>query len=103
MSKKQASSNNININDPEVKSKLTTLLLLAQDNNGFITYEHITDEFQIKTDDDINFQLIVSACQSLNIKVYEDEPIDIIKDEVVEQEIEQHADDNGTQLLRLLN
>lgn len=102
MSKKQASSNNININDPEVKSKLTTLLLLAQDNNGFITYEHITDEFQIKTDDDTNFQLIVSACQSLNIKVYEDEPIDIIKDEVVEQEIEQHqGDDNGTPIVEV--
>ena len=101
MSKKQASSNNININDPEVKSKLTTLLLLAQDNNGFITYEHITDVFQIKTDDDVNSQLIVTACQSLNIKVYEDEPIDIIKDEVVEQEIEQHADDNGTPIVEI--
>jgi RNA polymerase primary sigma factor len=92
-SKKQNILNNININDSEVKSKLTTLLLMAQDNNGFITYEHITDEFQIKTDDD-NFQIVLSACQSLSIKVYEDEPIDLIKGEgVVEHEPELQVDD----------
>ena len=89
MSKKQVYSNNININDSEVKSKLTTLLLLAQDNNGYITYEHITEEFQVKPDDEQNFTLILSACQSLSIKVYEDEPIDIIKDEIVGHEVEQ--------------
>lgn len=88
MSKKQTSQNNININDSEVKSKLTTLLLQAQDNNGYIIYEHIIDEFQVKPDDENNFQIILAACQSLNIKVYEDEPIDIIKDEIVEQSIE---------------
>lgn len=100
MSKKQTSSNNININDPEVKSKLTTLLLLAQDNNGYITYEHITDEFQIKPDDENNFQTIIAACQSINIKVYEEEPIDIIKDEVVEQEAEP-TEDNGTPIVEV--
>lgn len=100
MSKKQTSQNNININDPEVKSKLTTLLLQAQDNNGYIIYEHIIDEFQVKPDDENNFQIILAACQSLNIKVYEDEPIDIIKDEVVEQETEQN-EDNGTPIVEV--
>lgn len=100
MSKKQTSQNNININDPEVKSKLTTLLLQAQDNNGYITYEHIIDEFQVKPDDENNFQIILAACQSINIKVYEDEPIDIIKDEVIEQESEP-AEDNGTPIVEV--
>ena len=72
--KKVVVSNNFNINDAEVKSKLTTLLLLAQDNGGFILHENIVEEFQIKTDDD-NFYTIVAACQTINIKVYEEEPL----------------------------
>ncbi len=75
MSKKQSSK--FSINDVESKSKLTTLLLLAQDNGGYITFENIIEEFQIKPDDD-NFHIIVSACQGLNIKVHEEEPIDLI-------------------------
>ena len=77
--KKAESSTNFNINDIEVKSKLTTLLLLAQDNGGFILYEHITEEFNAKPDDE-SFQVIISACQSLKIKVYEEEPL--LKEEV---------------------
>lgn len=72
--KKADLSTNFNINDIEVKSKLTTLLLLAQDNGGFILYEHITEEFNAKPDDD-TFQAIISACESLKIKVYEEEPL----------------------------
>lgn len=79
--KKADSSSNFNINDIEVKSKLTTLLLLAQDNRGFILYEHITEEFQVKPDDDV-FQAIISACETLKIKVYEEEPL--LKEEVEE-------------------
>lgn len=75
VTKKQPTSNNININDTEVKSKLGTLFLLSQENGGFITYENIADEFTIKQDDD-NFHIIVSACQPL-MKVYEEEPIDL--------------------------
>lgn len=86
MAKKNV-QNNININDAEVKSKLTTLLLLAQDNSGHVTYEHITDEFQIKPDDE-SFQTLLVACQAYNIKVYEEEPIDIIKDETAQPEVE---------------
>ena len=100
MSKKQTSQNNININDPEVKSKLTTLLLLAQDNNGYITYEHITDEFQIKPDDENNFQIILAECQTYKIKVYEDEPIDLIKDDVISQGVESH-EDNGPAVIEV--
>ena len=77
--KKADSSTNFNINDIEVKSKLTTLLLLAQDNGGFILHEHITEEFNSKPDDDA-FQAIISACESLKIKVYEEEPL--LKEEV---------------------
>lgn len=100
MSKKQTSQNNININDSEVKSKLTTLLLQAQDNNGYILYEHITDEFQVKPDDETNFQTILAACQSLNIKVYEEEPSDLIKDSVAEQGVEA-AEDNGPAIIEV--
>jgi RNA polymerase primary sigma factor len=98
MSKKKTSQTNININDPEVKSKLTTLLLLAQDKNGYITYEDIKDEFQLNSDDENNFQIILAACQSINIKVYEEEPIYLIKDEVIEQETEQ-LEDNGISIV----
>jgi len=82
--KKQNSLNNINLNDPEVKSQLTTLLLLSKDNNGSITYDDIVEEFQIKKDDD-NFKKVIAACVSLQIKVYEDTPIvsEDSEDEVV--------------------
>jgi RNA polymerase primary sigma factor len=77
---KKSSQSHFNINDVEVKSKLATLLLLAQENNGYIIHENIAEEFQIKTDDE-NFQTIVTACQSLKIRVYEEEPNDLIKEE----------------------
>jgi RNA polymerase primary sigma factor len=97
MAKKQTST--FNINDVENKSKLTTLLLLAQDNGGFITYEHITDEFQIKADDD-NFHIIISACQGLSIKVHEEEPSDLIKDEV-EREVEHDTEEGVTPIIEV--
>lgn len=78
-------SSNFNINDIENKSKLTTLLLLAKDNGGYITYENITEEFQFKSDDD-NFHIIISACQGISIKVLEEEPIELIKAEDSENE-----------------
>lgn len=99
--KKQDSKNEFNIHDTEVTDKLANLLLLAKDNGGFITYEHITDEFQIKTDDE-NFQIILSACKThLRIKVYEEEPIELIKDEIG-HEVEQdnpEAEDSQAAIL----
>jgi RNA polymerase primary sigma factor len=80
MAKKQIVEVAFNINDVESKSKLTTLLLLSKDNGGYVTYENIIDEFQIKADDD-NFHIIVTACQGLNIKVHEEEPTDLIKED----------------------
>lgn len=77
---KKSSQSHFNINDVEVKSKLATLLLLAQENNGYVIHENIAEEFQIKTDDE-NFQTIVAACQSLKIRVYEEEPNDLIKEQ----------------------
>lgn len=85
MATKKPTINNFNINNTEVKSKLTTLYVLSQDNGGFIIHENITDEFQIKTDDEM-FEQIVSACEGLRIKVYKEEPIELIKDDEPIQE-----------------
>lgn len=79
--KKQGSQTNFNINDTEVKAKMLELLTLAQDNSGYITYNHIMEEFQIKKDDE-NFQTIVFTCQKMDIKVYEEEPTDIEEKEL---------------------
>lgn len=97
MAKKQAS---INVNDVEFKSKLTTLLLLSQDNGGFITHENITDEFQIKTDDD-NFHIIVSACQGINVKVLEEEPIDLISEDEPRHELEADHEEAGSAIIEV--
>jgi RNA polymerase primary sigma factor len=91
MAKKKSSNQVFNINDVESKSKLTTLLLLSQDNGGYILWENISEEFQIKPDDD-NFHIIISACQGLSIKVYEEEPIDLIK----EEESQERSEENET-------
>jgi RNA polymerase primary sigma factor len=98
MTKKQSTV--FNINDVESKSKLTTLLLLAQDNGGYITHENIADEFQIKIDDD-NFHIIVSACQGLQIKVLEDEPSDLIKDDEPSREIDPENEEGNPVLIEV--
>lgn len=98
MTKKQSTT--FNINDVESKSKLTTLLLLAQDNGGYITHENIADEFQIKADDD-NFHIIVSACQGLQLKVLEEEPSDLIKDEVTSREIDSEIEEGAPVLVEV--
>lgn len=69
----------ININDPEVKSKLATLMILAQDNGGYLTHENLCDEFQFKVDDE-SFHIVLLACQGLNLKVLEDEPTCLMKE-----------------------
>ena len=86
MAKKKSSVQVLNINDVESKSKLTTLLLLSQDNGGYVLWENITEEFQVKPDED-NFHIIISACQGLGIKVYEEEPIGLIKDEEEQERV----------------
>lgn len=92
MAKKKSSIQVFNINDVESKSKLTTLLLLSQDNGGYVLWENISEEFQIKPDDD-NFHIIISACQGLGVKVYEEEPIDLMKDEQEAQERSEEAEE----------
>lgn len=72
---KQSIQNEFNINDSEVKEKLGNLFISAQD-NGFITYDSIAEEFKIKQDED-HFQMIINACQSMGIKVYAEEPNEI--------------------------
>lgn len=98
MTKKQSTI--FNINDVENKSKLTTLLLLAQDNGGFITHENIADEFQIKTDDD-NFHIIVSACQGLQLKVLEEEPSDLIKEYEPKRDSDHDHEDGNPVLIEV--
>lgn len=75
MAKKE---NSININDSEFKSKIATLLILSQDNGGFLTHEEISKEFQIKTDDS-NFDIIITSCQDIGIKILEEAPIELIQ------------------------
>lgn len=70
MAKKET---DFNLKDSEIQAKLATLMLLAQDNGGYVTHEEVMDEFQIKDDDD-NFHIITVACQGLGFKVLEEEP-----------------------------
>lgn len=65
----------LSLADNEFKSKMATLLLLAQDNGGYITHVEIKDEFAVKVNDDL-FGQVVSACGGMGIKVHEDEPIE---------------------------
>lgn len=76
MNAKKETQANFNINDAEVKSKMANLLLLSQDNGGFVLYEHIADEFHVKPGDEA-FQSILSACGSLGLKAFEEEPAEI--------------------------
>lgn len=76
-----------NSDDPEVKSKITDLYLQAQE-NGYITFEEIAEEFQINIDDP-DFKSIVYTCQGYKIKVYQDKPSDLLP----EQE-QSHDEDN---------
>lgn len=82
----------ININDTEVKSKLATLMILSQDNGGYVLYENICEEFQIKQEED-NFQIVLVACQSLSIKVLEEEPNCLMKEE--QEGFIQHEGEEG--------
>lgn len=82
--------NDFNINDAEVKEKLGILFISSQD-NGFITHDNILEEFKIKKEDE-SFQVILTSCQSLGIKVYAEEPDEIEeidKTETEEQETEE--------------
>lgn len=61
-------------NEQDFKSKMANLLLLSKDNNGFVLYQDIMEEFQVKKDDDV-FQNVILACNTLSIKTFEEEPI----------------------------
>ena len=98
----------INFNSSEVKSKLATLILLSKDNNGYILYENIIEEFQVNPTED-DFLSIVAECQNLKMKVYETEPLiedtdDVEKedDEKDEQEVQELTQtiDNTRQYLK---
>ncbi len=87
MSKKKTVEALLDVNDSSFKSKIATLMLLAQDNGGYITHESITEEFQLKSEEE-SFQLVVTTCHHIGIKVYAEEPNELIKEELVEQTTE---------------
>ena len=90
--KKQTNNPVLNVNDVEFKSKLTTLLLLAQDNGGYVTYEEVTEEFQIKPDDENNFPIIIYACQGIGVKVLEEAPMNLIKEYIIEDRPQEESE-----------
>lgn len=90
MSKKD----DFNLKDTEIQSKLATLMLLAQDNGGYVTYEEVIDEFQIKEDNE-HFHTIIEACQGLGFKVYEEEPSGLIA-EIEEQKVDEEETDSSS-------
>lgn len=80
-----------NIEDPEIKSKLDNLRIIFEDNE-YITYEDITEEFPIAQEGSEEFKLIVAACKGLEFKVLKHAPNAISEgeeeDNSTEEEIE---------------
>lgn len=62
-----------NIEDPETKSKLDNLRIIFEDNE-FVTYEDITEEFPIAQEGTEEFKLIVATCKRLEFKVLKHAP-----------------------------
>lgn len=62
-----------NIEDPETKSKLDNLRIIFEDNE-FITYEDITEEFPSAQDGSEELKLIVATCKRLEFKVLKHAP-----------------------------
>lgn len=89
-----AKKEDFNLKDTEIQSKLATLMLLAQDNGGYVTYEEVIDEFQIKEDNE-HFHTIVEACQGLGFKVYEEEPSGLIA-EIEDQRTEEEENESSS-------
>lgn len=84
-SKKQTPVLNLNNQDSEFKSKIANLLLISQDNGGYVLHENILDEFQVKKDDEL-FHTVTQAVISMNIKVYEEEPLEL--ENIIAPEVE---------------
>lgn len=62
-----------NIEDPETKSKLDNLRIIFEDNE-FITYEDITEEFPFAQEGTEELKLIVATCKRLEFKVLKHAP-----------------------------
>lgn len=62
-----------NIEDPETKSKLDNLRIIFEDNE-FITYEDITEEFPFAQEGSEELKLIVATCKRLEFKVLKHAP-----------------------------
>ncbi len=70
----------LNPQDSEFKSKIATLLILNRD-KGFITHQDICEEFFLVSSDEDNIQAVAGICQTHNVKVFEDEPNEILNAE----------------------
>lgn len=70
----------LNTQEADFKSKVATLMILNQD-KGYITYQDICEEFSISTTDEDNIQTVVSTCQLIGVKVYEEEPNEMMLQE----------------------
>ena len=99
MSKKEIG---FNLKDNEIQAKLATLMLLSQENGGYVIHDDITDEFQIKEDED-NFHIIVVACQALGFKVLEEDPTSLTGNfqEPQEQDEQDSSEPSAPQVVEL--
>lgn len=75
----------LNNQDSEFKSKIANLLLISQDNGGYVLHENILEEFQVKKDDEL-FHTVAHAIGSMNVKVYEEEPLEL--ENIIQPEVE---------------
>lgn len=85
--------NNLNNQDSEFKSKIANLLLISQDNGGYVLHENILEEFQIKKDDEV-FHTVTQAISSMNVKVYEEEPLEL--ENIIQPEVETEDEEKPT-------
>ena len=63
----------LNIEDPEFKSKIDNLRIIFEDNE-FITYEDITEEFTTAQEGGEEFKFIIATCKRLEFKVLKHAP-----------------------------
>lgn len=57
----------------EMQSHFANLMLQASDNGGYVYYDNIVEEFELKSYKDPEFEEILTACEVLKIKVAQDE------------------------------
>lgn len=87
--KNKNKDNGININDPEWKSRLETVVIITKD-KGFVTFSDLHDECGLKEPELI--EPFVSFLTTYGIKVYENDPDEIIDPEETAHETHAHQE-----------